>query len=311
MATGRARTGRSTDRPSTTAPLTRRTRPAPTAGAAGTGGAAATDDARGTGTATAPERARHRGYVVPPAHSPLVAFVALVGIGVLAGGAEAGRPALAAAVLVVQLILGLCWLAVLQASLATAALVGVAALAGDVLLMRSERATVGSVAGVLGLAMLAAIGSQLFRRRRRDVTSGLAAALSGVVLVLAVSVVLPLRQMPSGTGVALTALVATAVALVGARLVPGPALLVRGLSLVVAVGVAARYGATTEDLSAGAAVAAALAAGAFSLVVDLGVVRMERLVAARQQPALRPVAALLPVVAALPAVYVVGWIVGS
>lgn len=262
--------------------------------------------------AETPERTpKPRGYVVPPAQSPLVAFGALVGVGVLAGGTEAGRPALAVAVLLVQLILGLCWLVLLQASLATAALVGVAALAGDVLLLRSERATAGSTAGVLGLAMLAAIGSQLFRRRRRDVTSGLAAALSGVVLVLAVGVVLPLRQMPSGTAVALTALVAIAVAVVGARLVPGPALPVRVVSLLVAVVVAARYGATTEDLSAGAAVAAALAAGAFALVVDLGVVRMERLVAARQRPALRPAAALLPVVAALPAVYVVGWIVGS
>jgi hypothetical protein len=241
----------------------------------------------------------------------LIAFAALVGTGLLATGAAAGRPALAAAVLIVQLVLGLCWLAALQASLATAVLVGLAALACDVLLLRNERATAGSTAGVLGLAMLAAIVVQLLRRQRRDVTSGLAAALSGVVLVNAASLALPLRQFDAGRAVLLTALVAVAVAMVVARLVPGPQLPVRLVSLLVAVGVAARYGSTTEDLWVVTALGAAAAAAAFALVVDLGVVRMSRDVGPGPRLALRPVAALLPVVAAFPAVYVIGWIVGG
>lgn len=310
MSTSRARSGRSGRRsgdPSRSRPAVSR----PETGGGRSGSVHRQSAAAASPGAGSSVAARLLGGGLPSAHSPLIAFAALLGSALLAAGSEAGRPALAAAVLVVQLILGLCWLTVLQASLSTAALVGLAALASDVLLLRSERATAGSTAGVLGLAMLAAIGAQLLRRRRRDVTSGLAAALSGVVLVTAVSVALPLRQFPSGTEVALTALVATAVALVGARLLPGPALLVRGLCFLVAVVAAARFGATTEDLSAGAALGTAAAAAAFALSVDLGVVRMGPIVAARQQPALRPVAALLPVVAALPAVYVIGWIVGS
>jgi hypothetical protein len=235
----------------------------------------------------------------------------LLGTGALATGVVAGRPALAAAVLVVQLVLGLCWLTLLQATLATGALVGLAALACDSLLLRTESANAGSVAGVVGLAFLAAIASQLLRRGRREVTVGIAAALSGVVLVAAAALILPLRQFPSGREIALTALVATAVALVGARLVPGPGLLVRGVSLVVAVAVGARFGVTVQDLWALTAVVAAALAALFALVIDLGVLRMSGSIGRRQLPALRPVAALLPVVATLPVVYVVGWIVGS
>ncbi|HSP38496.1 MAG TPA: hypothetical protein VLR26_12155 [Frankiaceae bacterium] len=264
-----------------------------------------------TGPAAPDADTPSRGPAIPSAHSPLIALVALLACGLLATGAQSGRPALAAAVLVVQLLLGLCWLAVLQASLATAALVGLAALASDVLLLRNERATAGSVAGVLGLAMVAAFAAQLMRRRRRDVTAGLAAAVSGVVLVTAASLALPLRQFPSGREVALTGFVAVAVALVGARLLPGPAIPIRGLSLLVAIVVGARYGATAGDLSAGAALAAAGTAAAFALVLDLGVVRMSRDVGQRQLPALKVVAALLPIVAALPAVYIVGWIVAG
>lgn len=241
------------------------------------------------------------------ARSPLVALAALLGVAALAAGAATGRPALAAAILLVQLLLGICWLAVLEASLATAALVGLAALAGDSLLLRDENADAGSVTGVLGLAMLAAILLQLFRRQRRDVTAGLSAALSGVVLVAAVSLLLPLLEFDSGEGVALTALVGVAVAITTARIVPGPAELVRPAAFVVAAGVAGRFGATAEDLAAGHALAAGALAAAFALIVDLGVVRVAAEVGVRQRTALRIVAALLPVVAAVPAVYVVGW----
>lgn len=265
-----------------------------------------------TSRAGDPRPVRRHWLLTPaPARSPLVALAALLGAGLLATGAAAGRPALAAAVLLVQLVLGLCWLAALQASLATAALVGLAALACDVLLLRNERATAGSTAGVLGLAMLAAIVAQLLRRRRRDVTSGLAAALSGVVLVSAASLALPLRQFSSGRGVLFTALVAVAVAMVVARLLPGPQLPVRAAGLVAGVVVAARYGATTEDLWVGTALAVAGTAAVLALVVDLGVVRMSREVGPGQRSALRPVAALLPLTAALPAIYVLGWIVGG
>src|SRR4051794_39181297 len=118
-----------------------------------------------------------------PARSPAAALAALLGAAVLAAGVAGGRPALAAAILGVQVVLGLGWLMALRASLPTAALVGVAALACDALLLRSTRADAGSVAGVLGLALLAAMLLQLFRRNRNDVTAGLAAAVSGVVLM--------------------------------------------------------------------------------------------------------------------------------
>jgi hypothetical protein len=239
-----------------------------------------------------------------------VALGALLAAAALAAGAAGGRPALTAAVLLVQLLLGLCWLTVLQSSLATAALVGLAALACDSLLLRDD-ADAGSVAGVIGLALLAAILLQLANSQRRDVTRGLAAAMSGVVLVAAVSLLLPLLQFESGKAVALTALVGVAVAMVGARLVPGPPELVRPAAFVVAVLVAGRYGATTEDLAAGSALATAGVAAAFALVTDLGVVRLGSEVGVRQRPALRTVAALLPVVAAVPGVYVVGWLIGG
>lgn len=248
---------------------------------------------------------------LPSGRSPLIALVMLLGTGALATGVAAGRPALAAAVLVVQLVLGLCWLTLLQATLATGVLVGLAALACDSLLLRADRADAGSVAGVVGLAVLAAIGSQLLRRGRRDVTVGIAAALSGVVLVASAALILPLRQFASGREIALTGLVATAVALVGARLVPGPGLVIRGISLVVAAGVGARFGVAVQGLSVTTAVVTALLAGSVALVIDLGVLRLTETVGRQQLSALRPVAALLPVVATLPVVYVVGWIVGT
>jgi hypothetical protein len=247
---------------------------------------------------------------LPSDRSPLVALTGLLGIGLLATGMAAGRPALAAAVLLVQLLLGLCWLVVLQASLSTAALVGLTALGCDSLLLRKE-ADAGSVAGILGLAMLAAIIAQLLRRQRREVTAALAATMSGAVLVAAVSLLLPLRQFSSGEQVGLTALVAIAVAVVVARVVPGPAVLVRSVGLLAATAVGARYGATTGNLSAAAALGIAAAAAVFALIVDLGVVRMSAEIGVRQRPALRPVAALLPVAAAVPAVYVLGWVIGG
>ena len=96
--------------------------------------------------------------------------------------------------------------------------------------------------------------------------------------------------------------------MVGARLVPGPAELVRaGVARSSPSLAAARYGATAEDLSAGAALLAGGAAAAFALVVDLGVVRDGRRGGAHgNERRCGPVAALLPVVAALPAVYRVG-----
>lgn len=290
------------------------------AGAAAPGGAAASarSGSRGrpdlaTAGATPTARPAGRGLlpVVPRAVSPFVALLGLLAAGVLATGTAAGRPALAVAVLLVQLVLGLCWLTVLQASLATGALVGLAALVCDTLLLRDGDADAGSLAGVVGLAMLVAIAAQLLRRNRRDVTAGLAAALSGVVLVAAASLLLPLRQFAQGQEVTLTALVAVAVALVVARLLPGPPLPVRGLGLVLAVVVAARFGATSQELSGVAAAATALVAAGFALVVDLGVVRLAGDVGRRQRPALAPVAGLLPVVAAVPGVYLVGWIVGG
>jgi hypothetical protein len=248
---------------------------------------------------------------LPRAQSPLLALVVLLAVGVLAVGAAAGRPALAAGVLVVQLILGLCWLTLLQATLATGVLVGLAALACDTLLLRDESADAGSVAGVVGVAVFVAIAAQLARRQRRDVTGGLASSLSGVLLVAAAALLLPIRQFDQGQEVILTALVGVAVALVVARIVPGPALLIRAAGLVLAVVVAGRFGVASQDLSAGAAAGTAAAAAALALVVDLGMLRLRGEVGQRQRAALRPVAALLPVVAAVPAVYVAGWIIGG
>jgi hypothetical protein len=222
-------------------------------------------------------------------------------------GLASGRPALAAAVLVVQVLLGLFWLVVLGAPLATAVLVGLAGLAADSVLLRSRTTTAGSVAGVLGLAMLAAIVQQLLRRNRRDVTEGFATAASGVVLVIATSLLLPLRESAQGEGVALTALVGVAVGVVVARLLPGPLLPVRLAALLAAALVGGRYGAAVESLEAVRALATAAAAAAAALVMDLGMVRLAGEVDARQVAALRPVAVLLPLVAAVPVAYVVGW----
>ncbi|MDQ1634903.1 MAG: hypothetical protein QOJ32_1712, partial [Frankiaceae bacterium] len=82
-------------------------------------------------------------------------------------------------------------------------------------------------------------------------------------------------------------------------------------SLLVAVVVGARFGATVQDLSTVTALTTAALAGLVALVIDLGVLRISGTVGRRQLPALRPVAALLPVVATLPVVYVIGWIVGQ
>jgi uncharacterized membrane protein YGL010W len=259
-----------------------------------------------------------------PGHRPHPLLAGVVGAavaGVLWLAADSGRVPLGVAVLAAQLVLAAAWIVLLDvpAGLAALTVVALAALAGDAVLLRSRSATLGDLAGVLGLGLAAGLAGQLARRPRPRVADALAAVLSGVVLTAFLASLLALENTAAGRSVALTALAAVAAVLLAGRLldvaVPRPRLgpsrgwpgLLGGAGAGMAAG--AGYAAGPGQLGPADGVlvtAAAVAAAALAdLLLDAGA---DGLPAApgRRQAALRPVVALLPVAAAVAAVYPVG-----
>ncbi len=176
-------------------------------------------------------------------------------VAALIAGNASGRWGLAAAVAVVQAGFVAGWLVSFAATL-DAAVLTVVALAGcDVVLLRTRTATGGSIAGVIGLAVIGVLFHQLARRDPRGVTAAVTLTLSAIVLGAASGLLLPLRELPPGRSTGFIALLASGAALIAVRLPAGPDPVRRGGALVVGVAVAFGCGAAKGGLGTGHAVA--------------------------------------------------------
>ena len=247
--------------------------------------------------------------------------------GVLALASQGGVEALAGAVLAAQVLLILGLLTLVQAPAAGGVLVIslTAGIASDLVVVTQD-GDVDGLAGVGGLALVAALLHQLVRRNRSRVTESLADTLLVVVLVEAMACLPALRALPGGREAVLVALAAAAGALVAGRIgdlvLPKPALAVgasRGwagllLSLCAGAGVAAAV-AGLDGVLAGRAgallgLAEAAAVAAADLAVDLGGGELrDGWRDARKVAALRPVGAVLPYAALAPVALLAGRLV--
>lgn len=259
----------------------------------------------------------------------------------LAAAAGFGTGPLLVAVATAQLLLVAGWVRLLAPRGASGVLAVAlsAALAADVLVALATDGDVSGLAGVVGLALPAALLHQLVRRGRDRAAESLAATAGAVVLVVAIAVLVPLAQGAAGRAAAAVALVAVAVAVLlsrGADAALRPAAVVPGTErgwpgLVVALAAGAVVGAALAApldlpaagagdriampaLAVGAAlgsVAAALATAA-DLFVDLAVISSAGLRRRSGGPHVGshgtwalPVVALLPVAALGPGAYAV------
>ncbi len=157
---------------------------------------------------------------------PVYLLCAAVTVLLLAGGvtagARAGTPVLLAVVGVVQLLLILGWQLMTNppSPRAVAAVALGTAGAADVLAGYARSASLAPVAGVLGLAVLAAVVLQLARGVARvRVTEALGSTLSITVAVASVTAILVLRRQHGGLEAVTAAAIAGGVALMTARLV--------------------------------------------------------------------------------------------
>ena len=241
----------------------------------------------------------------------------------------AGPVVLAVAVLALQVLLVRSALALLDAPApgATSLLAGVAALVGDLLVLRAG-GRAGALAGVVALAFIASLLHQLSRPDRTRVTEALADTLLVVVLATCAACLPALRGLDGGRDVALAALAAGGSALLAGRLgdrfLPRPALttgtqrgwpgLLLGLGAGVAAASAVAAAGGAAPLPGARAALVGLAAAAVVAAADLAVDAASTELRAgardaRRVAALRPVGLLLPVAVLAPVALVAGLLV--
>lgn len=262
-----------------------------------------------------------------PAERPNVLVLGLGGAiacGALAALSVFGVWPLAAGLLALQLLLVLGFLALVDAPAAGGGFIvaALAAVAADVVVLRSD-GTVGGLAGVVGLALVAALLHQLLRRNRTRVTESLADELVAVVLAVSVVPLVALRMDSGGQQAVRVSLVAAAAALllgrIGDRVLPRPALAVGahrgwpGLLLALGGGAFAGVLATGQGTAlawtrgAGRVLAVAAEVAAAALAVDLGAAELTAgRRDARRVDALMPVGLVMPVAGLVPVAYVAG-----
>ncbi len=235
---------------------------------------------------------------------------------ILVGASAGGRTTLAVAIVLLQAVLGLSWLLLLGASIEAAVIVGFAVIAADVVMLRTRTSVGGSVAGVIGLSVLAVLIHQLALRDRQAVTASVAITLSTIGLATAATLLLPLRELPFGRSVLQAAVIGGAVALVGARLVGRRDLVGRLLGLAAGAVAGMLCGLPDGGPSAGAALLTGLAAAAAVLLVDRGLARVadpERSERARRAWSrdFAVVCALTPIVLVSAVAYLAGRIIAG
>jgi hypothetical protein len=241
----------------------------------------------------------------------------VVAAAVLIGGNASGRPALAVSIVLVQIAFAAGWLLTFAASVDAAVLVLIALVITDVVLLRTRSASGGSIAGVIGLSVIGVLFRQLLRRDPRGVTAAVSLTLGAIMLGAAPALLLPLRELPVGRTAGFVALLASAAALVVARLPAAPDVPRRLLALAVGVVAALLCGLGKGGLSTGHAVALGAGCAVTVLLAD----RLLVLVAAdasspgdhrARVTALSNavVAGILPLALACPVAYLVGRVIG-
>ncbi len=245
------------------------------------------------------------------AGTPVVAAMAVAAL-VLIGGNAAGRPGLAIAVIAVQVALLLAWLGLFSMTLESAVIVVAAVAVADFVLLRSRTATAGSVAGVIGLSVIAVLFHQVARRGTRRVTEVVSVTLSAIVIACAVGLLLPLRELDAGRSGVLTGVATAAAALLAVRLMPGPDPVGVLSALAVAALVGALCGMPHGGLSAAEGLYVGLATGVTVVLVDRVLERVPFPTSGRASPiATAVVCGLVPLMLAAPIAYLAGRIIAS
>jgi hypothetical protein len=232
----------------------------------------------------------------------------------LVGGDAAGRGWLAAAVILVQAALGVAWLLLLSASIDAAVLVGFAVAAADIVLLRTDLSTGGSISGVIGLSVVAVLLHQLAVRNRRAVTANVAINLSAIVAGCAPALLIPLRELCGGRSVIYVSVISAIAAVVMSRLLGGGDVIGVVGCLVVAAAVSLGFGLPSGGLGTGDALGAGLSSAVAALLIDRALVRVS--VPEQDRRSRRSyvqvtivVSALLPIALAAPIAYLAGRII--
>ncbi|MCW2547854.1 MAG: hypothetical protein JWN96_2314 [Mycobacterium sp.] len=241
--------------------------------------------------------------------------VVLLPVGLaLVGGDAAGRGWLAAAVILVQAALGVAWLLLLSASIDAAVLVGFAVAAADIVLLRTDLSTGGSISGVIGLSVVAVLLHQLAVRNRRAVTANVAINLSAIVAGCAPALLIPLRELCGGRSVIYVSVISAIAAVVMSRLLGGGDVIGVVGCLVVAAAVSLGFGLPSGGLGTGDALGAGLSSAVAALLIDRALVRVS--VPEQDRRSRRSyvqvtivVSALLPIALAAPIAYLAGRII--
>ncbi len=237
---------------------------------------------------------------------------ALVAALVLIGGNAAGRPGLAIAVIAVQAGLLVGWLGLFSMTLESAAIAVAAVAVADFVLLRTRTATAGSVAGVIGLAVIAVLFHQVARRGTRSVTEVVSVTLAGVVIACAVGLLLPLRELDAGRSGVFTGVATAAAALLAVRLIPGRDPVGRLSALAVAALAGVLCGIPKGGLSVVEGLYVGLATGVTVVLVDRLLGRVPFPTTGRASPITTAVVCgLVPLMLAAPIAYLAGRIIAS
>ncbi|MCW2601300.1 MAG: hypothetical protein JWM02_3129 [Frankiales bacterium] len=234
----------------------------------------------------------------------LAVGAALLGLAVL------GELPLLAGVVVVQLLVGLAFLALVDAPASGGVfLLGTTATIGADLVVQLDDGRVGGLAGVVALSLVAGLLHQLMRRERSRVTESLADSFVVVVLACSAACLPAALQHTGGVWPVRASLAAAGVALwagrVGDAVLDRPTLAVGatrawpGLLLALGAGVAVASLVASGHLTPGRAALVGLAATAtvvaVDLALDLAAAELTTSPAdARRVAALRPLSVLLP-----------------
>jgi hypothetical protein len=250
-------------------------------------------------------------YPVPRWAVPAVLIPAAL---VLIGGDAAGRGWLAAAVILVQVVLVASWLLLLSASVDAGVIVGFGVVVADIVLLRTDLSTGGSISGVIGLSVVAVLVHQLALRHRQAVTANVAINLSAIVAGSAPALLLPLRELSFGHWVIYVSVVSAVAALTLSRLLGGSDVIGVLACLVLATAVSLGFGLPKGDLSTGAALGAGLSAAVTALLIDRAMLRIplpsqDGRSARSYSKVTSVVSALLPLALAAPIAYLAGRII--
>jgi hypothetical protein len=202
-------------------------------------------------------------------------------------------------------------LLLLSASVDAAVIVGFAVVVADIVLLRTDLSTGGSISGVIGLSVVAVLVHQLALRHRQAVTANVAINLSAIVAGCAPALLLPLRELSGGRWVIYVSVVSVVAVLTLSRVLGGGDVIGVLACLVLATAVSLGFGLPKGDLSTGAALGAGLSAAVTALLIDRALLRIPLSSQGGESSSKVAcvVSALLPLALAAPIAYLAGRII--